>query len=75
MTDTTLDDIQSLVHNIADKNMIDVEAQFRKIMGDKVTDALDTKRLEVAQSIYGGSPQNDDDDDEHSDEDGSEDVE
>ena len=74
MTDGNYDQIRALVSNIAAKNMIDVEAQFKTIMGDTVAVALDARRAEVAQSIYGGAPESETED-EHSDEDGSEGTE
>lgn len=45
--------IRDLVANLAQKNMIDAQDAFGDIMSSKMSAALDTRRREVAASIYG----------------------
>lgn len=46
-----------------DKNPVDFADQFNQIMMQKAADALEAKKVELAQSIYGEAPEMDDDDD------------
>lgn len=48
-----LDAVLNLVRSIKANNMIDAQAQFDDIMGDKVGEVLANRRVEVARSVYG----------------------
>ena len=48
-----MDAVLDLVRNIQANNMIDANASFENIMGDKLSDVLANRRVEVAKSIYG----------------------
>jgi len=48
-----MDAVLDLVKSIRANNMIDAQADFDEIMSDKLSDALASRRVEVAKSIYG----------------------
>jgi len=56
-TDQYWDDIRSMVNAVGERNLIDVQANFDRVMQDRVGAALTAKRADVAASIYGGKPQ------------------
>lgn len=44
--------IQDLISNIKNKNYSDANDVFNSLIGEKINDALDAKKLEVAETIY-----------------------
>lgn len=51
-----IDQIRAMVKNIADKNLITAGGTFQDLMASKVAAALDTRRQEIAASIFGDKP-------------------
>lgn len=49
--------IRQLVDNIRTKNMVDANLEFGSIIANKVNDALNVKRQEIASSLFGGAAQ------------------
>lgn len=59
MTDTT-----ELVRLTLDKNPIEFQNKLETMLGQRAMDALEAKRVEVAQSIYADPDDSADDDDQ-----------
>ena len=57
-------DITDLLGNAIDKNPVDFAAAFDQIMQQKTVDALEAKRIEYAQSMFGGPEEGESEDEE-----------
>ena len=44
--------INKMIDDILDGNSSDAQDTFSSIMSQKVTDALDTKKVEISQTLY-----------------------
>lgn len=44
--------IRGLIDALADKDYTTARSAFDAVVSDKMTDALDTRRIEIASSIY-----------------------
>jgi hypothetical protein len=61
-------DINDLLGNAIDKNALDFADTFNQIMQQKQADAIEARRVELAQSMYVGPEDEDDSDDVGEDE-------
>lgn len=44
--------IRGLIDALADKDFTTAKSAFDAVVSDKMTDALDTRRIEIASSVY-----------------------
>ena len=51
-----MSDIPNMIGALIDDNKVDAETQFKQAIAQKVGDALDLKRVEVANSLIKGQP-------------------
>jgi len=51
-------DVENLISAIADGDYSTAEETFETIMADKVTDALDAKRLEISKNMFASAESN-----------------
>ena len=49
-----MSDIPNMIGALIDDNKVEAETQFKKVIAQKVGNALDLKRVEVANSIIKG---------------------
>ena len=49
-----MSDIPNMIGALIDDNKVEAETQFKKVIAEKVGNALDLKRVEVANSIIKG---------------------
>lgn len=50
--------VENLISAISDGNYSDAEDAFENIMANKVTDALDAKRLEISKNMFASAETN-----------------
>ena len=51
-----MSELPDMISALVDDNKIDAETQFKQAIAQKVGDALDLKRVEVANSLIKGQP-------------------
>ena len=51
-----MSEIPNIISALVDDNKIDAETSFKNTMASKIGDALDLKRIEVANSLIKGQP-------------------
>jgi len=49
------ENIRSMIDALADKDFSSAKTAFDSILSDKMNDALETRRIEIASSLYDGS--------------------
>ena len=54
-------DVIDLIKYTADNNPVDFGSTFKELLGQKALDLLNTKKQEVAASMFGNEPDTDDD--------------
>ena len=59
--------IDTMIMNILDGENVEAKEKFDQAIGLKVTDALDAKKVEVAQAIYSRDEEEDQDEDQDED--------
>jgi len=64
--------IDTMIMNILDGENVEAKEKFDQAIGLKVTDALDAKKVEVAQAIYSRDDSDEDQEQEEEDEDTAE---
>jgi len=60
--------IDTMIMNILDGENVEAKEKFDQAIGLKVTDALDAKKVEVAQAIYSRDEEEDQDEDQEQEE-------
>jgi len=65
MTDFTIDD---MINSVLEKQPDTFKGAFSSIMQAKIADAIEYKKQEVAQSMYGDEPEEDQEDQEDEEE-------
>ena len=50
------EEIPNMIGSLVDGNKVDAEAHFKSAIAHKIGDALDLKRIEVANSLVKGQP-------------------
>ena len=51
-----MSEIPNIISALVDDNKVDAETSFKNTMASKIGDALDLKRIEVANSLVKGQP-------------------
>jgi hypothetical protein len=51
-----MSEIPNIISALVDDNKVDAETSFKNTMASKIGDALDLKRIEVANSLIKGQP-------------------
>lgn len=51
-----MSDLNDLFNALSDDNQDEANAHFNSIMSSKIQSAIDSKKVEVAQEIYGEEP-------------------
>ena len=51
-----MSEIPNMISALVDDNKVDAETHFKNTMASKIGDALDLKRIEVANSLIKGQP-------------------
>jgi len=60
-----MSDIEDLIHHVKNGDNVSSQYIFNTIMSDKLSAALDSKKVEVASQVFGsGSPEESSTDDE-----------
>lgn len=49
-----MSDVSDLINAVIEKNPVEFDSIFNDLMHQRAMEALETRKLEVAQSIYGG---------------------
>jgi len=66
--------IDTMIMNILDGENVEAKEKFDQAIGLKVTDALDAKKVEVAQAIYSRDEEDEDQDEDQEQEEEDEDT-
>jgi hypothetical protein len=53
------ENIRGLIDALADKDYTTAKSAFNAVVSDKMTDALDARRIEIASNIYDNGPAED----------------
>ena len=70
-----MSDVNDLINALSNSDMVKANATFNDLMSNKINDALDDAKINMAQSMMGIDPEDEDEDEYEYDDEGFDDEE